>query len=209
MVFVARGAVDRAEKEARLGAESQRLHRGGQTPLPAAGLYWLHGLVLLSRGDAAAAAKSFDEEIATGDGGHVYGREFAMNARVAAGFMMLNAGDLDGAASAFQSALERAPGHPRATVGLFAAGGSDGSATDRVVADLLRGERPTEAALVRACACCVKRQPQIAIDLLDRLLVDSPPGPAGWIIPIDPMLSTLHKAPHWPLLLEKLAARAA
>jgi hypothetical protein len=43
---------------------------------------------------------------------------------------------------------------------------------------------------------------------IDHLLTDSPPGPAGWIIPIDPMLSVLRPAPQWQLLLE-LAARAA
>jgi DNA-binding winged helix-turn-helix (wHTH) protein/cytochrome c-type biogenesis protein CcmH/NrfG len=209
MVFVARGAVDRAEKETRLGAESQRSHRGDQTPLPAAGLHWLHGLVLLSRGDTGAAARSFEEEIATGDGGHVYAREFALNARVAMGFMKLNAGDVDGAGTAFQSALDQAAGHPRATVGLFAAGGSDGSATEGVIADLIRGERATEAALVSACVRRVGGQPDQAIAVLDQLLTNAPPGPAGWIIPVDPMLSTLHDAAKWPMLLEKLAARAA
>ena len=209
MVFIARGSVDRAERETRLGAETQRLHRSDRTPLPAAGLHWLHGLVLLARGNAADAAASFEEEIATGDGGHVYAREFAQNARVAMGFLKLNAGDVDAAALAFRSTLEHAPGHPRATVGLFAAHAGDAAATERVIAELMRGERATEAALVTAGARIFGGHPDEAIDVLDRLLTESPAGPAGWIMPIDPMLSQLHESSQWPVLLEKLAARAA
>ena len=46
MVFIARGALDRAEREATLGADSQRQHRDDQTPLSPVGLHWLRGLIV-------------------------------------------------------------------------------------------------------------------------------------------------------------------
>lgn len=218
MVFIARGAIDRAEREATIGADSQRQHRLDHTPLPAAGLHWLRGLVLASRGDTPGAFASFDEEIATGASGHVYAWEFAVNARVATGFAQLNLGDATGAAATFRAAIQEAAGHPRATLGLYAAvtktGDERGSqelkaATDRAIAELGRGERPIEAALVSAGERVVSNRPDEALDVLDRLLTGAPTGPAGWIIPVDPMLAAVRSSANWPALLAKLAARAA
>jgi hypothetical protein len=48
-----------------------------------------------------------------------------------------------------------------------------------------------------------------AIDHLDQLLTTAPAGPAGWIIPIDPMLAPLREHPRKQALFAKLAARAA
>ena len=47
------------------------------------------------------------------------------------------------------------------------------------------------------------------IDHLDKLLTTAPAGPAGWIIPIDPMLAPLREHPRKQALFAKLAARAA
>jgi len=47
------------------------------------------------------------------------------------------------------------------------------------------------------------------MDILDRLLTDAPPGPAGWIVPVDPMLASLRFAPGRATLLARLAARAS
>ena len=41
------------------------------------------------------------------------------------------------------------------------------------------------------------------------MLADAPAGPAGWIIPVDPMLEAVRLAPGYPELLAKLAARAS
>ncbi len=218
MVLIARGAIDRAEREATLGADSQRQQRLDHTPLPAVGFHWLRGLVLASRGDTAAAFASFDEEIATAASGHVYAREFAVNARVATGFAQLNLGDAAGAAATFRATVEEAAGHPRATLGLYAAAAKTGdargaqelkAATDHAIAELGRGERPLEAALVSAGERVVSNRPDEALDVLDRLLAKAPTGPAGWIIPVDPMLAAVRSSANWPALLAKLAARAA
>ena len=73
MVFVARGALARAEQEATRGAEIQRESAGTDTPIPTAGLHWLRGLVMSARGERDEALQCFTEEIAAGTDGHVGG----------------------------------------------------------------------------------------------------------------------------------------
>jgi DNA-binding winged helix-turn-helix (wHTH) protein len=218
MVFVARGALARAEQEATRGAEIQRQSTGDHTPIPAAGLHWLKGLVLSARGEPQAALQCFDDEIAAGTDGHVYGREFIANARVAAGFVRLERGDAESAADSFRQALTDTPRHARATLGLVAAriklrelrSSADSFAPVRKVIDeLVRGGRQVEAALVAAGEQCMLGRTLEAVELLDRMLADAPTGPAGWIIPVDPMLAAVRFAPGRSKLLAKLAARAS
>ncbi|MDO8680261.1 MAG: winged helix-turn-helix domain-containing protein [Acidobacteriota bacterium] len=218
MVFIARGTLDRAEREATVGAETQRRQRGDRTPLPAIGFHWLRGLLLAARGDTSAALSSLDEESTTDASGHIYAREFVLNARVATGFMHLTMNDSSSAAATFNQALAEAPAHPRATLGLYAVAtrGADArecknarTAAEHAIADLMRGERHVEAALVSAGQRIVEGQTAAAMELLDRMLADAPAGPAGWIIPVDPMLEAVRVAPGYPELLAKLAARAS
>jgi tetratricopeptide (TPR) repeat protein len=217
MVFVARGALDRAAREATLGADAQRRHQKDHTPLPAAGLHWIRGLVLATRGETDAALASFSEEIATGTSGHIYAREFVANARVATGCLQLTLGDHTAASATFRDALNETPGHPRATLGVYTVLARQTEAreidewklaTDRAVTELVRGERPTEAALVSAGERIVFGQTSEAVDILDRLLTEAPSGPAGWILPVDPMLAPILRTPGGSALLAKLAARA-
>ena len=90
MVFVARGTMDRAKREAAIGADAQRKNQADQTPLPAVGFHWLHGMILAAEGDHDGALACFAEEIAAADSGHVYAREFVANARVATGFALFD-----------------------------------------------------------------------------------------------------------------------
>lgn len=203
MVFVARGTMDRAEREALQGAELQRQHHNAQTPLPAVGFHWLLGMIVGSRGDRTAALSCYEEEIASA-AGHVYGREFAVNAHVAAGFTLLASGDREGAATAFANAAA----HPKSTVGLCAID-RDRRVADAAVAALVQSERHVEAALVSAGAHVVLGEVDDAVTHLDRMLSTAPPGPAGWIIPIDPMLDAIGDHPGKSALFAKLAARAA
>src|SRR5204863_424090 len=79
-------------------------------------------------------------------------------------------------------------------------------AVDRTLA-LMPGFAP---ARMLACMIFVARGTvDRAVDALDRLLTFSPSGPAGWIIPIDPMLAALREHPGEQALFAKLAARAA
>ena len=218
MVFVARGAMGRAEQAASLGSDAQRQHQNDQTPLPAAGLHWMRGLILASRNEIDQALASFNDEIATGSSGHIYAREFAANARVATAAIQLARGDREAAEATFRNTLAESPGHPRATLGLFATTGPHTDraevearrlATEHAIEELRRGERPVEAALVAAGERVVVGEIDSAIAILQRLLSDAPAGPAGWIIPVDPMLVALHDAAGYSALLARLAARAA
>jgi DNA-binding winged helix-turn-helix (wHTH) protein len=216
MVFIARGALERAEREATLGAESQRQHRLEQTPLSPVGLHWLRGLVVAVRGDHDEALRCFDEEIAGDASDHIYGREFIVNARVAIGFTRLAMRDSEGAAAAFRIALHEAPEHPKATLGLYAiAVLADRDlveatrAVERSIEELRSGGRIVELSLVSAGAHVVREEVSAALAVLDQLLITASPGPAGWIIPVDPMLRSVCTAPGANGLFAKLAARAS
>jgi hypothetical protein len=202
MVYVARGTLDRAEREAMSGADAQRQQHRDHTPLPAVGFHWLLGMIVGAKGGAAALA-CYEEEIAAAST-HVYGREFAINAHVAIGFLKLAEGDRDSARAAFASA----PHHGKTAVGLYALD-HDRAPVDATIRDLIEAGRTTEAELVRAGALLVEGSSDHAIAGLDRLLTSSPPGPTGWIIPIDPMLVALREHGGKTALFAKLAARAA
>lgn len=218
MVLVARGTIDRAERQAAIGAETQRQHHGDHTPLPAVGHHWLRGMILGSKGNAAGALACFGEEIAAAGIGHVYGGEFAVNAHVASGFTHLSSGDLAAASAAFARALELSPGHPKASVGEYAIAMRSGGAAaiDRLRAmviaaseELIRLDRHAESALVIAGRQIAEGHVNDALHTLDGLLTTAPAGPAGWIIPIDPMLAAIRENPDHTVLFAKLAQRAA
>jgi len=217
-VFVARGALARAEQDATRGAELQREGLGDHTPMQAAGLHWLRGLVMAARGEPGEALKCFDEEIVAGVFAHVYGREFASNARVAAGFILLARDDHQPAIDNFRQALDGTPSHARATLGLAAARIRSGDAqlsddtlapVHKVIEELQRGGRQQEAALVAAGEQVVRGRVLEAMTVLDQLLDQAPAGPAGWIIPVDPMLTAVRFSSGRATLLAKLAARAS
>ncbi|HYE87572.1 MAG TPA: winged helix-turn-helix domain-containing protein [Vicinamibacterales bacterium] len=207
MVFVARGTLDRAEREATRGAEAQRHNHAAHTPLPAVGFHWLRGMLLASAGDRAAALTCFDSEIDTA-ATHVYGREFAVNALVAKGFVHLAENDRGAAEAAFTRALSESPHHPKASAGQYALDGNR-SRVETAIERLTQAERTTEAALVSAGAFVADGQLDRAIEVLDRLLTTAPAGSAGWIVPIDPMLAAVRDHPGKSALFAKLAARAA
>jgi len=218
MVFVARGTIERAEREASIGAEAQREHQSNRTPLPAVGHHWLRAMILGSKGDTVAALAGFDEEIAAAAHGHVYAGEFAVNAHVASGFTHSSIGDVAAASAAFSRALEQSPGHPKASVGEYAIAirSGDQATIDRArlkvttaAEELMRGDRYVEASLVTAGRQIVESQLERAMGTLDHLLSSAPAGPAGWIIPIDPMLAAIREHPRKPALFAKLAQRAA
>ena len=134
------------------------------------------------------------------------------------GFTRLKLGDALAAEAEFRAALEATAGHARASLGLFAALSQTGNlagadtmrvCTDEAIGELMRGGRAGEAALVAAGRELVRQRTAEAVDILDRLLSDALPGPAGWIMPVDPMLAGLRLAPGRSPLLAKLAARAA
>lgn len=206
-VFVARGALSRAEDHSAIGAELQRRSEGDRTPMRPAGLHWLHGLILGARDRHDEAMRSFHDEISDDASGHVYGREFTANACVAAGFLMLSRDERQSAAEMFHRALTAAPLHARATLGMACVTGGDPdlTAVDAAIDELNHNGRQQEAALVRAGALIAGKRVGDAVGHVQQLLDTAPPGPAAWILPVDPMLAGIRTEN----LLAKLAARAS
>jgi hypothetical protein len=75
--------------------------------------------------------------------------------------------------------------------------------------ELIRLDRHVEGALVSAGQKIVEGKITNAMQTLDGLLTTAPAGPAGWIIPVDPMLAAIREDPGKPALFAKLAQRAA
>jgi DNA-binding winged helix-turn-helix (wHTH) protein len=219
MVFVARGANGPAQEQAEAGAVVQSRQAEAGT-LPGAGLYWMQGLLRLAlsadpahpRGHShEEIQQSFDREIAGESSGRLYAREFGTNARIASGFARLGVDDRVGAADMFQSVLARQPAHPRAMLGqaLLQGGHRSLAPVASRVEELSADGRHVDAALVGAAVQAARDDLAGAMAILDRLLTHAPPGSAGWIIPVDPMLAPLRATPGFDRLLARLAARAA
>ena len=169
MVFVARGTMDRAEREASIGAEAQRQNQADQTPLPAVGFHWLRGMILAAEGDHDGALACFAEEIAAArQRARLCARVCGERARRDRVRAVPSSAIVDGASASFAAALADAPGHPKASVGMYAmaAGSNDRHAIDRcrdatvaAIDELKRSERHAEAALVAAGAQIVDGKP--------------------------------------------------
>jgi DNA-binding winged helix-turn-helix (wHTH) protein len=96
MVFIARGALQRARQSATIGAELQERQKGGGAILPAAGCWWLAGLIRLADStDVAEARACLGREIAAERDNGLYGREFAGRARAVLARLDAPAGERD------------------------------------------------------------------------------------------------------------------
>lgn len=207
MVLVARGALDRAAREAEAGAAVQEQQQDAPI-LPAAGLHWIRGLVHCAHGDRDKAREQFEREL-SGNPGRVYGREFIVNAHLALGFVHWHGGDPLEAAAAFRSALSMVPGHARATLGLLLCGLARAEEVDAGVAQLAAGQKLAEAVLLRAARAAFDGRSGHAIGMLSDLLASAPPGPTAWSLRADPMWLALREAEGFGALLSVVAARAA
>jgi tetratricopeptide (TPR) repeat protein len=174
------------------------------------------GLIRLAEGDASGARAEFDRELKT-PGSRMYGPEYAMDACDGHGFVCLAAGDFAGARTMFGKALEQYPDHARSFIGLAKAHAGQGhhdaahAALERAwrARDELRDNgRTAEAAMATAFAHSVAGHGDEAIAALTTLLSDSPPGFAGWTIPIEPLLADLKSRPAFRTVLARLAERA-
>jgi DNA-binding winged helix-turn-helix (wHTH) protein len=218
MVFTARQAFGPALDAAASGAAAQ----SRQTPyaggsLPASGLHWLYGLLMLRSGEIADAVRAFGREIDESRDVRIYDDEFRVNAQIAAGYAHLAIRDAGPAAEVFQHALGTMPGNTRALIGLYRALdlaghlGDPASLRHRIsesVQELVSGGRLGEAALVSCAAATLDGNRDAALERLAAFLSAAPPGQSGWQIAIDPALADLRAHPGFDRILALLAARA-
>jgi tetratricopeptide (TPR) repeat protein len=207
MVFVARGAWDRAEAAALNGARLQDAQGNGAV-LPVAGLHWMLGLINAARGQLADAATALGIETDVSSSG-LYGNEFRWLAHSSLGYLHLQEGQRDLAASAFRAADTLNPGAARSAVGLHLRGMVDGSAANLAVDELIRGGKKEDATLMRAAMHSWAGETDVAVNLLTDLVGGAAPGPTGWSLGADPMFLPLRAHARWPALLAAVAARAA
>jgi DNA-binding winged helix-turn-helix (wHTH) protein len=212
-VHVARQALGAAERELAAGLAAQP----AQERFRSIALDWLLGLIRLAQGDERAAGEHFDRELASGNGGHLYGREIAANTWYAVGALRLRQNRVEDARDAFGRALEHLR-LPMAQLGLTAADGrppaqapphppprgredDPGHDTDSVL--------PIEAAFVAAATLALRGSHAEAAALVDRALARVPNGNAGWVLPVEPLLHVSARPDVWAVPLARLRNRAA
>ena len=219
MVFVARRDLDTATRVLEEGIAVLDVTGATRSRFPASGLHWLIGSIRLVRDDVDGALSDFDRELNQErhpEGRALYTAEFASAALNSRGFALLRAGQTEEAKAAFQQALSINPEQARAFLGLASLGngrrpGGPASDLDQAgdaVTQLQRGGRTIEAQLMAAGMCAVETKPADAISTLERMLRGLPLGPAGWSIPIDPLLASLKTVPSFDVVLDLLAGRA-
>jgi DNA-binding winged helix-turn-helix (wHTH) protein/TolB-like protein/Flp pilus assembly protein TadD len=189
MVHVARGHLIEAEGVLRNGAAIQDRQIGRGERYPALGLHWLFGLVRLAQGELDDAIAEFEREQDLAQPHRLYGREYAMHASVGRGAALLRAGSRDQAARAFHKALELYPQHPLGHLGLVVARQAEAGPVEAAL-DIMDRTKPLEAALIRAQLLAGQGQGEAAASVARAAIIDTPPGFAGWSLPIEPLLQT-------------------
>jgi DNA-binding winged helix-turn-helix (wHTH) protein/cytochrome c-type biogenesis protein CcmH/NrfG len=204
-VHVARQAFDEAERELQAAAPdaSQRQDR-----FSAVALNWLLGLIHLARGDEPRALDHFNRELASERTGHLYARECCANAWYAIGAVRLRQGRAAEASAAFEEAIARVASHPMARVGRVAAlkGPHHNGSDDRLP---LPASRLVDVAMVRAAELVLAGSHSEGARIVGDALAAAPPGNAGWLVPVEPLLNVSAAPNAWNGVLSQLRIRAA
>ena len=202
-VHVARQAWDEAERELDVGIASQASQQTGPSRFSGVALYWLRGLVHLARGDERGALDSLERELSFEASGHLYARECCANTWYAIGAIHRRRGRETEAAAAFQEALARVPKHPLAKSGLGVLSQAVPAASPGVSAPSF------DAALGHVVRLALTGAEASAVRLLDQALAAAPPGNAGWLLPVEPLLNVAASPDVWAPVLARLRTRAA
>lgn len=207
-VFVARQAFDSAISELRAGCAAQDGQRKENGRFNAVGLHLLYGRVLAAQGAEDHALEEFTRELAFEDDGQLYARECCANTWYSFGAIRLRQHRHGDAAAAFEEALKRVPGHPFALVGLGVASRSSPPATlpARSCHHVLN---VVDLAMLKATLLALKGKHGEAARVCGDALAQAEPGPAGWLLPVDPLLYATAHRDAWTQALAMLRDRAA
>jgi DNA-binding winged helix-turn-helix (wHTH) protein/tetratricopeptide (TPR) repeat protein len=217
MVHVARQALDKARRALEEGIALQQRLGAARSRFPANGLHWMLGSVLLTRGDTAGALAEFARE-GKDDRQALYAREYAVAALNTQGWARLEAGDVAQADAAFRASVQMHAEQVRPHLGLAlvarrrrqaAAADAASAAARQSIERLRQGGRAVEASLMAAAENMVEDRHEHAVDMLESLLLQTEHGPAGWIVPIEPLFRPLAGSPRFRGVLRRLTERAA
>jgi DNA-binding winged helix-turn-helix (wHTH) protein len=221
-VHVARHAFAEAERELRAGFAAQA--RQSDTPgrFGAVALHWLSGLIALARDDDEAAMHAFERELATESRGLLYQRECCANVDYAIGALHLRRQRASDAVSAFERTLARMPGHVLAHLGLAHLGlararalattsphSGETAGSLALLVERAASASVMEVALARAVMLVQSGAVGEAAQVVGQALDASPPGQAGWLLPVEPLLHMPAHPELWAGVLTRLATRAA
>lgn len=202
-VFVARDALDRAERDVDSGLGVAAVESNEAAPFAVVALHWLKGLLCLARGAEDEALASFDRELALETRGHLYAREAAANTWYAKGACHLTQGHREAARSAFREAVARVPRHPMAHAGLAIV---DGHPTAAAADPPASG--PIDLAVAHAARLVWANDLSGAVPIVTAALGAAPSGNGGWLVPIEPLLGVRHARDAWAPALAALHLRA-
>jgi DNA-binding winged helix-turn-helix (wHTH) protein len=202
-VHVARQAMAEADRELDAGIAGQTATSGSATRFSSVALHWLRGLIQLSRDDYDAARRSFECELASESSGHLYARECCANTWYAIGSLERRQGRAGEARQAFQQAIQRVSQHRLALFGL--------SAADQGFSGAVPEAQPpsVDVALVTAAVLGHAGRHGEAARAVDEALAAAPPGNAGWLLPLEPLLHVTAQPDQWAPVLARLRSRAA
>lgn len=215
-VLVARGLLERAGELAAQGLAGSDHATTGER-LPASGLHWLTGAVDAAMGRHDEALSHFAREIDAHDAGRLYSTEFVVNAHHWRAGLHARHGRGDLAIADLRAALALHPAHPRSLAALGALlvdRGAEAEGRDLLrraaaaVSALAESGRHAEAALCEATRASIAHEPALAVELLSRMLDQPTAEHAGWTLPIEPWLMSLHDQPGFEALLRRVAQRA-
>ncbi len=214
-VYIARDARTAAERE--LDAGLSAIESSPPTRFPAVALHWLKGLLLLARGAEDEALAAFDRELALEPCDHLYTRECCANTWYAVGAVHLRRADAVAARRAFEQALARVPGHLMGRAGLELLGprGQPQALIRTLVDEVSAAEadhvaaNAMDVALARAASFVANGDVTGAAGLVDAALIEAPPGNAGWLVPIEPLLHVGRDRGAWRGVLARLRTRAS
>src|SRR6185369_4657064 len=198
-VHVARHALGEAEREVVAGVAAAAVP---VSKFSSVALHWLHGLLLMARGEDAAALASFERELALEASGHLYARECCANTWYAIGALHLRHAEIDRAGHAFHQAIQRVPQHRLAFL-------ASRSAAPEITAASSPRPESVDAAFIVAAAFVRSDDYVEAARLVDDALASAPAGNAGWLLPIEPLLQVTAHPEVWASALARLRTRAS
>ena len=197
-VFIARGAFDAALAQLHDGCAAQDDQPAQDAAYPAVGLHLLRGLVLAARGLLDAAIGELEAELSVSDRRQIYWQECAANSWYALGGIRLRLRDFTKADAAFRRALEIAPGHLLSMAAL-----------GRPLPELpLRDHRLFDLRLAQVVSLVRENRHADAARACAAMLAHAPGPGAGWLLPVEPILSVSVRPAIWSTVLAVVQARA-